>query len=316
MRIGQNPAKSVQSVEKPEQITVIVVSYIPFLGGYYSQSLDILKLCLQSLREHADLPFDLMVFDNASCDEVRDYLVEEQKKGRIQYLVLSDKNVGKVGAWNYVFGAAPGEYLAYADSDVYFYPNWLSGQIEVLETFPNIGMVTGIPMLTPEKYSTATVEWAEAQGDIEVERGKLLPWEDFWRHTESLGGEEEKARKFYEENDSIRLTRNGKSYYVGAAHFQFVAKKQVLQEIIPLPSNRPMGEVRKLDEAINQKGYLRLTTDQWYVKHMGNRLPDGSIDAERPVWTKDSYRGLARITFFRKILRWVHDKSFKILYRR
>ena len=43
MRIGQNPARFVEKVAQPAEITVAVVSCIPFLSGYYEQSLDVLK---------------------------------------------------------------------------------------------------------------------------------------------------------------------------------------------------------------------------------------------------------------------------------
>jgi hypothetical protein len=46
MRVGQNPAKSIESVPQPQRVTVALVSYIPFLGGYYAQGLDVLKTCL------------------------------------------------------------------------------------------------------------------------------------------------------------------------------------------------------------------------------------------------------------------------------
>lgn len=315
MRIGQNPAKEVAGVAKPNKITVTVVTHIPFLGGYYAQGLEILKLCLQSLREHADLPFDLMVFDNASCDEVRDYLVNEQKEDRIQYLVLSDKNIGKIGAWNYMFLAAPGEYVVFTDSDVYFYPNWLSPQVEALEVFPNVGMVTGLPLLTPEIYSSATVTWAQKQKDVKIERGNLLPWEDVWSHAKTLGGEEEVGRKFYDENESVRLTYKEIKYYVGAGHFQFLSRKNVLQEIFPIPTTRPLGGDRVLDETINEKGYLRLTTDKWYVKHLGNTMPDDVLAVQEAHRKKGEYRSLANIKIVRKLLRWVHDQSFKLMYR-
>jgi hypothetical protein len=71
MRIGQNPAKFVKDVATPERITVAVLNYIPFISGFYSDMMDVLKTCLTSLRQGADLPFDLMVFDNGSCEEVR-----------------------------------------------------------------------------------------------------------------------------------------------------------------------------------------------------------------------------------------------------
>ncbi|MBU0510086.1 MAG: glycosyltransferase, partial [Chloroflexi bacterium] len=257
MRIGQNPAKSIKHVVQPQQVTVAVVTYIPFLSGYYAQSLDVLKVCLNSIWEHTDLPYDLMVFDNGSCPEVRDYLCEARDRGRIQYLVLSEKNIGKGGAWNFIFGAAPGEYIAYADSDVYFYPGWLAPQLEVLETFPETGMVTGMPMWTPSEFSTATVRWAEANPEVQLERGKFLAWEDYWRHARSLGADETKARTHFDTCEDIVVIRDGKRYFVGAAHFQFVARKSALQSVLPIPSQRPMGQVRLLDIALNEAGYLR-----------------------------------------------------------
>ena len=112
MRVGQNPAKFIDHVAQPQRITVAVANYIPFIGGYYATSFEELQACLNSIWENADLPFDLMVFDNASCAPVRQFLSQAYDQGKIQYLVLSDRNVGKGGAWNFIFGAAPGEYLA------------------------------------------------------------------------------------------------------------------------------------------------------------------------------------------------------------
>ena len=53
------------------------------------------KACLGSLHAHTTMPFDLLVFDNASCEEVREYLSAEHAAGRIRYLTLSEENLGK-----------------------------------------------------------------------------------------------------------------------------------------------------------------------------------------------------------------------------
>jgi hypothetical protein len=92
MRVGQNPIKTVESVAPPAPVTVVVISYIPYLRGYYQHSLDVLKLCLTSLHANTDGEFDLMVFDNGSCAEVREFLLAEQASKRIQYLTLSERN--------------------------------------------------------------------------------------------------------------------------------------------------------------------------------------------------------------------------------
>jgi hypothetical protein len=65
----------------PERITVALLNYIPFLSGFYAETLDVLKVSLESMRKDAGLPFDLMVFDNGSCAEVRDFLVKEKEEG-------------------------------------------------------------------------------------------------------------------------------------------------------------------------------------------------------------------------------------------
>ena len=89
MRIGQNPAKFVKNVSRPERITAAVLNYIPFLSGFYAEALDVLRACLLSLRSSPGLPLDLMVFDNGSCSDARDFLVAEKEAGHIQYLILS-----------------------------------------------------------------------------------------------------------------------------------------------------------------------------------------------------------------------------------
>ena len=78
MRVGHNPARFVEKVAQPAEITVTVVNCIPFLSGYYEQSLDVLKAVVDSLHatREPEHPYDVMVFDNHSCAEVRQYLKE------------------------------------------------------------------------------------------------------------------------------------------------------------------------------------------------------------------------------------------------
>lgn len=314
MRIGQNPAKFVKSVPKPARVTVTIITYIPFLSGYYAESLDVLKTGLNSLWTHTDMPFDLMVFDNASCVEVRTYLQEQHSAGKIQYLTLSEQNLGKAAAWNFVFAAAPGEIIAYADADIFFEQGWLTALVEALDAFPNAGMITGIPMWSPAQFSTATVAWAEAEEGVSVERGKLLPWDDYWKHAQSLGQDEATANENFEKQEDVILRApHGTRYYVGAGHFQFVARKSVLQQVIPIPADKPMGQVRRLDVAINERGFLRLSTPDWWVRHLGNSLAGfekGSGPDQPASHQKTRLRGPLRA-----FVQWVYHRAFDLLYK-
>ena len=316
MREGQNPAKFVETVAKPKRVTVAVLSYIPFLSGYYAQSLEVLKKSLQSIRDTADEPFDLMVFDNGSGPETVQFLEDQRDAGNIQMLVLSDRNLGKGGAWNFVFSAAPGEIIAYSDSDALFYPGWLSQSIAILRSFPRVGMVTARPFRTSPDLYSATVNWAEQTEGVRVDRGQFISWQDFLEFDRSLGQSEAEIRERYGKTEDIRIEHNQATAIVGASHFQFVAYKSVVSELVPFNMDRPMGQVIEMDRRLNEGGYLRLMTEDPLVMNMSN-TPIVS-DRELAGTESKSSRGLGRWALGLKPVRWsllaLHNRIFRWYY--
>ena len=311
MRVGQNPAKSIKEIPHPQTVTVALVTYIPFLSGFYAQSLEVLKVCLKSLWQNTKIDYDLFVFDNASCTEVRAFLSSAHQQGKIQYLVFSEKNVGKGGAWNFIFEAAPGEIIAYADSDISFSPGWLAESLKILGAFPNAGMVTARPMRSPEEFYTHSLEWARLENGITLENGVFIDWEDYRQHVLSLGTGEAEARAWYESRTDWRVSKDGVSALIGAAHFQFSAKKSVLKQFVPFDMDRPMGQVRMIDARLNETGYLRLCTTTAYVHHMGNRIPEAGQLAQKSHRT-ESQKKLSNIPVVRRTLLWIYDRIFEL----
>ena len=318
MRKGQNPAKFVKDVAHPERITVALLNYIPFLSGFYAETLGVLKVSLESMRKDAGLPFDLMVFDNGSCPEVRDFLVKEKEEGRIQYLILSEKNMGKGGAWNVMLAGAPGEIIAYTDADVLFSPNWLSRSVEILETFPNVGMVTARPFRTPPEFYESTLKWAKDAERATLDEGQFIPWETFLEFNLSLGQTEEENKKVYAETKDWRIEYKGVTALAGASHWQFTAYKSTLQQFLPFDMDKPMGQVRQLDKRMNDAGLLRLMVSDPLAMNMSNTLGylRGELGKGRETSKKRVSFGkrILEIGFFKKILLAVYNKIFSWYY--
>lgn len=321
MRKGQNPAKFVTQVAQPQRITVAVLNYIPFTSGFYAETLDILKLCLGSIWEHTDVPYDLLVFDNGSCQEAIDFLTDAQDDGKIQYLILSEKNMGKGGAWNIMLGAAPGEIIAYADNDAYFYPGWLSASLRLLETYPKVGMVTSRPFRTNMELCSSTLQWAEESVDVTVERGQFIPWEEFRAFDMSLGQPEEEVRQRYANTEDVRLTYKGLTAQVGASHWQFLAYKHVIQQFLPFSMDRPMGQVKQLDQRLNTAGYLRLMPVEFLAQNMSNRTDwihhpeENAGDQAAMIKEKPStWKKLLQVSWLKRILLGIHDRIFRWYY--
>lgn len=312
-RIGQNPAKFVKQVAKPARVTVAVLNYIPFLSGFYAEMDQVLKANLESIYATVDVDFDLMVFDNGSCDEIKQYLLNEQKEGRIQYLLFSEKNLGKGGAWNMILDGAPGEIIAYTDNDCLFSPEWLRESLKILEAFPNTGMVTARPFRTNPDFFSGTIAWADSTDGVQHETGDLVDYEVFREFDLSLGQSEDDIRAHYESSKDHRLTLNGVSAMVGASHWQFTAYKKTVQEFLPFQMDRPMGQVKQLDMRMNEKGYLRLMTEKPYAMNMSNTLEN---TAQTGAGTSKAQKkhGFADIPAVKKLLLGIYNRIFHLYY--
>jgi hypothetical protein len=278
-RVGINPARGKISDYRPARLTIASIVYIPDLSGYFEQRLEVLQLSLASLFAHTLPPNDLMIFDNGSCQEVVDLLRKLEQSGQITYLVRSHQNIGKIGALQLLFNAAPGQVIAYHDDDIFFYPGWLEAHLQILQAFPQVGMVSGLPVRNAARHARQSLERIaqEPPPGISISHERFIPdqWETDWAIST---GRDPQQHFQATQNDLDMLLRldspQGSLQAVASAnHFQFVGYKETLLQALPQQwSGKLMGHMVELDDAIDSLGRLRLSTTQRFTRHMGNIL--------------------------------------------
>jgi glycosyltransferase involved in cell wall biosynthesis len=275
MRVGTNPSKAGIPAYSSRRLGVALILYIPVLEGYFSNSLEIFQYQLDSLRAATSEEYDLLVFDNGSCPEVVEALQALYQEKRIDWLVLSRHNLGKAGAWNWIFASMPNELICYADSDVLFRPGWLEASLEILQAFPQAGMIAA----QPNFYDVLGGE-GQAHRSLSGQRGYSLgeyrpSREIVEEYCLGIGADEETARPFYEKTlPAITDLEDKVQAVIGASHMQFMIPHEVARQVVPLPAAHALlrRETMSLDYKIDQSGYLHLSTLQPFVFHMGNTV--------------------------------------------
>lgn len=106
------------------------------------------RRCLEEIAATVDLPYEVIVVDNASRDGTRCFLLSEQVAGRLTAL-LNDENLGFGKACNRGVAAARGRYVALLNNDTVPHPGWLSELVRTLEDDASIGLV-GARLLYPD----------------------------------------------------------------------------------------------------------------------------------------------------------------------
>ena len=325
-RIGMNPARNQLSGYKPARITLAMLTHVPNLGGYFEHRFDVLQLSLESLILNTPQPNDLMVFDNASCPEVVDYLRQLRDQGHIQFLILSSENIGKIGALQILFRSAPGEIVAYTDDDIFFLPGWLDEHMKIMEAFPQVGMATGFYIRSHMSYGIqSTLKFARQDG-VAIKTGSLIPKEMEDHYVENMGRTWESYTEEIQGCEDMLLTYHGVEALVSAGHHQFVAPRQVILDVLPKQwGGQLMGRMLELDNAVDQLGYLRLSTRPFVTRLLGNmisaenaKLANGlGLSATGKLRPRNSSTGLGRIyriPMIRRLMQGFYNRLHKALY--
>jgi GT2 family glycosyltransferase/SAM-dependent methyltransferase len=211
------------------------------------------QLCLESVRKHTHLPYELIVVDNGSTDGTVEWLGEQPDLR----LIRNAENLGFPKAANQGLAAARGENVLLLNNDTVVSPGWLRRLLTHLHARPEVGLVG------PRSNFVSGAQ------QVQVPYRNLVEMESFaWRL-----GRAERGR--YDATDRL----------VG---FCLLAKRQVLDRIGLLDERFDLGCFEDDDLCLRARkaGFeLRICRDA-FVHHyggrtfVGNQLPSGKILAE------------------------------------
>jgi glycosyltransferase involved in cell wall biosynthesis len=255
-------------------------------------------------------------------------LREELAQGRIDYLILNKRNVGKLNAVFQMLSAAPGDFIFYTDGDIYYKPGWMQAHFDILKAYPNAGLVGGIPLRNQANYCTDhTLDWAVEQADhLTCQKGDLIP-EEWTREFLRSVDQEEFIENWIHLTD-CRVTYHGITAYAGASHMQYLISRAAVESLPRFRSDKALSVENDLyiDNFLENAGYLRLSTDRPYVYHIGNAISEawlaeesrrlvqeGSGNSEIPHSPKKRHRFWGRWRV-RRALKSIYEWSFKIYY--
>ena len=130
--------------------------------------LEYTRKCLDSILEHTELPFEIIVVDNGSIDDTPEFLdsLFEEKFSADQLKVIRNKeNKGFAAGNNQGIAAACGEYILLMNNDIVVTPGWLDRLIACAKRNPRAGIVgplsnyvSGPQQAKAVNYDTQTLE--------------------------------------------------------------------------------------------------------------------------------------------------------------
>lgn len=101
------------------------------------------KECRDSIIRHTSSPYRLIVIDNGSQRQTKEYLEELTRNNNILItLIRNETNLGYIKAVNQGLNASNGDYVCLLNNDTRVEDGWLEELINVAQSNPEIGIVT------------------------------------------------------------------------------------------------------------------------------------------------------------------------------
>lgn len=329
MRIGTNPEKNNKHLTIENYHRIIVPVYIPHFDGYFEETFEVFKLCIESLLKTVHKKTRITIYNNNCHQLVKDFIDEQYESSiYIDQVFHSKENLGKINA---ILAAVKGNLeplITITDADVLFKQGWQASVENVFVNFPEAGMVSPVPSSKAlTNYTSSTWFYGFFRGKLAFQ--DVLDPEAMHKFDLSLGNKELMYKPIHLEKYLVlKNKKNLAEVVVGCGHFVATLKRDVFDKGTSEPAFiKIVGGVEgKFIDIPNDKlGYLRVATKGNFAYHMGNKTEQWMFDIVSDL-TPEIYNGIdsskikdRKIGFFsRKIgslfLRLISNKKTRPLF--
>lgn len=197
---------------------------------------DYTERCIESIIKNTQYPYRLIIIDNGSEKETREYLEGLKNDKRIlpgrYMLIRNEKNLGCTKAINQGIEASTAEYVCLLNNDTIMMNGWLTEMVKVAEMSPEIGIIN-----TASNNNGLWKPW-------------YMSWENF--------------------SESLRKKYSGRYVEMAVAvGFCYIIKREVINKIGVLTEEFGLGNFEDTEYCMRafRYGYKTVLAKASYVWH-------------------------------------------------
>lgn len=282
MRIGTNPEKENKNIIVENYHRIIIPVYIPHFEGYFKETFEVFKLCIESLLKTVHTKTRITIYNN-NCHQIVKDFIDEQYEGSIyiDQVFHSKVNLGKINA---ILASSKGNLeplFTITDADVLFKQGWQAAVEDVFVKFPEAGMVSPVPSSKAlTNHTSTTWFYGFLKGKLEFQN--VLDPEAMHKFDLSLGNKELMYKPIHLQKYLVLKNKsNSGEVVMGCGHFVATLKRDVFDKGTSEPAFiKIVGGVEgKFIDIPNDKlGYLRVATKANFAYHMGNKTEQWMFD--------------------------------------
>ena len=276
-----NPQKQSKKIPLKYQHRLIIVVFIPSLEGYYTNVLEVFKLCLESAITTTNSNCAITVVNNASCIEVVQFLNDKLAGDEIDTVIHHKQNIGKIDALIGAARASREPIITISDVDILFQFGWQSEIEKVFSNIKNVASVSPIPCRNFKNYETSSTLNKIILKKVKFNYSSIPSnHDDHNKYLESFHWK-------LESNENVKwpvVESNAVKAIVGSGHQILCMRRELFFSTVPKkPSLTLVGnnsEFLYCDQPINLSGGMRLSTYHNYAFHMGNTVEEWMRDVQ------------------------------------